>query len=176
MACITTKHGKQIIDYYDSNKKRHQVKVDGTKEDALIRLAEILKGGKKPVNTKKSFKDHGEWWLANCAKGEIKESTYEEYERVLKLHVYPSLGSRPISKITRRDMKELITALRKKGLSRSSVRNVFAPIRAMFNQLIEDGELNFNPAANIGKLNKKRDVEAEETDELDEKASMTWRK
>jgi hypothetical protein len=37
-------------------------------------------------------------------------------------------------------------------------------------QLIEDGELNFNPAANIGKLNKKRDVEAKETDELDEES------
>src|SRR5688572_9540139 len=170
MACITTKHGKQIIDYYDSNKKRHQVKVDGSKEDALIRLAEILKGGKKPVNTKKLFKDHGDWWLANCAKGEIKESTYEEYERVLKLHVYPTLGSRPVSKITRRDMKEFIAALRKKGLSRSSVRNVFAPIRAMFNQLIEDGELNFNRAANIGKLNKRRDVEAKDTDELGEES------
>jgi hypothetical protein len=103
MACITTKHGKQIIDYYDSSKKRHQVKVEGAKEDALIRLAEILKGGKKPVNTKKLFKEQAEWWLANCAKGEIKESTYEEYERVLRLHIYPSFGSRPVSKISRKE-------------------------------------------------------------------------
>jgi hypothetical protein len=40
----------------------------------------------------------------------------------------------------------------------------------MFNQLIEDDELNFNPAANIGKLNKKRDIAAQETDELDEES------
>jgi hypothetical protein len=38
----------------------------------------------------------------------------------------------------------------------------------MFNQLIEDGELNFNPAANLGKLNKKKDRDAEDIDEVRE--------
>lgn len=47
---------------------------------------------------------------------------------------------------------------------------MFAPIRAMFNQLIKDSELNFILAANIGKLNKKRDIEAKQTDELDEES------
>ena len=167
MACITTKHGKTAIDYYDENKKRHTIKFDGTKEQALIRLAEILKGGKKSVNTKTTFKEHGEWWLKNCAKGEIKESTYEEYERALKLHLYPVFGSRPMVKLTRKDMKELISSLKEK-LSRSSIRNIFAPMRSMFNQMIEDGELSFNPAANIGKLNKKKESAAEEVEEVKE--------
>jgi integrase len=168
MACITTKHGKLAIDYYDANKKRHTLKFDGTKEQAQIRLGEILKGGKQAVNTKTNFKDYGQWWLENCAKGDIKESTYEEYERALKNHLYPVFGSRPMSKLTRKEMKEFVTRKRGKGLSRSSIRNIFAPMRAMFNQLIEDGELNFNPAANLGKLNKKKDRDAEDIDEVRE--------
>jgi len=30
-----------------------------------------------------------EWRLENYAKGEIKNSTYEEYERTVKVHLYP---------------------------------------------------------------------------------------
>jgi hypothetical protein len=114
MACITSKHGKQAIDYYDANKKRHTIKFDGTKEEAQIRLGEILKGGKQAVNTKTNFKEYGKRWLENCAKGEIKESTYEEYERALKNHLYPVFGCRPMSKLTRKEIKEFVTKKRAK--------------------------------------------------------------
>ena len=43
-----------------------------------------------------------------------------------------------------------------------------APMRAMFNQMIEDEELNFNPAANIGKLNKKKESNGEEIEVVKE--------
>jgi integrase len=103
-----------------------------------------------------------------------KDSTYEEYERALTRHVYPVLGSRPMARLRRKDMKDLVSRLKKNGLSRSSIRNIFAPIRAMFNQAIEDEELNFHPAANIGKLNKnKKSAAADEVEEVDEKKVFT---
>ena len=80
-----------------------------------------------------------------------------------------------MTKIKRADVREFVTGKingkqgrNEKGLSRSSIRNILAPMRAMFNQMIEDEEFNFNPAANIGKLNKKRDGNAEDTEEVKE--------
>ncbi len=79
MACVRKWRGKWVVDWYDENKKRHIEKVEGGREDAEKRLAEVIKGGKKSPKNNQTFKEYAEWWLENCAKGEIKESTYEEY-------------------------------------------------------------------------------------------------
>ena len=63
---------KLAIHYYDANKKRHTIKIEGTKEHAQVRLGGILKEGKQSVKTKTNFKEYGQWWLENCAKEILK--------------------------------------------------------------------------------------------------------
>ncbi len=94
MACVRKWRDSWVVDWYDENKKRHIDKVEGGREDAERKLAEVIKGGKKSPTNNQTFKEYTEWWLENCAKGEIKESTYEEYESVLKNHLYPAFGSK----------------------------------------------------------------------------------
>src|SRR5262249_12976641 len=106
--------------------------------------------------TNQTFKQYGDWWLENCARDEIKESTYEEYSAVLKNHLYPIFGPKLISKVKRKDVRQLIAVKRKAGLSRSTIRNILAPMRGMYNQAIDDEELQYNPAANVGRINKRR--------------------
>ena len=118
-------------------------------------LAEILKTDER-ITSKSTFQEYGDWWLENCAKGVVAGSTYqEEYEAVLKNHVYPLLGSKPFTKINRAMIRELIAAKKKEGFSQSTIRNITAPVRGMYNQAIEDGAAYANPAARIGKLNKR---------------------
>jgi integrase len=153
MACVRIYRGKWVVDWRDENKKRHIDPVD-TEAEGHRRLAEIKESDcKAPV--KQTFKEYGEWWLENCAKGNIKDSTYEEYDRVLRIHLYPAFGSKKISKISRKMVRELIAAKKRDGLSQSSVRNILAPMRGMYNQAIEDDDVQRNPAARMGKFNKK---------------------
>lgn len=84
-----------------------------------------------------------------------KLKTYEEYERSLKVHLYPLFESRPLVKITREMVRQMIAVKKKDGLSRSTIRNILAPMRGMYNQAIEDGKAHINPAAMMGKFNKK---------------------
>jgi hypothetical protein len=58
---------------------------------------------------KKTFREYGEWWLTNCAKGNMKDSTYQEYERALKAHLYPGFGQKLIAKIKSADVREFVT-------------------------------------------------------------------
>jgi len=51
-------------------------------------------------------------------------------------------------------IRELIAAKKKEGLAQSTIRNIAAPVRGMYNQAMEDGITEKNPAARIGKLNK----------------------
>src|SRR4029453_13091601 len=156
MACVRKYRGHWVVDWRDPITKKRAIEVveEDTREAAKRRLAEILKTGEQ-VGSKATFKEYGDWWLENCAKGAIKDSTYQEYEAVLKNYVYPLLASKPFAKVNRSRIRELIAAKKKEGFSQSTIRNIMAPVRGMFNQAIEDGAAHQNPAARIGKLNKR---------------------
>jgi integrase len=155
MACIKKRRGKWVVDYRDHQGRRRWETL-GDKKSAQDRLSEILKGqGSGPiVEESRTFQEYGEWWLENVAKGSIKESTYQEYASVLKKHVYPALGTFLFVGVKRPMIRELIAAKKKEGLAQSTIRNIAAPVRGMYNQAIEDGITEKNPAARIGKLNK----------------------
>ena len=58
-------------------------------------------------------------------------------------------------KIDRKMVRELIAAKQKDKRSRSTIRNILAPMRGMYNQAIEDGDCHHNPAMRMGKFNKR---------------------
>jgi len=158
MACVRKWRGKWVVDWRDEGGKRY-IEARADKDDAEQRLAEIIKGGKKPVNNKQTFQEYAKWWLENCARGNIKDSTFDEYKAVLNNHVYPAFGSRPLAKVTRMMIREFIAQKKRADLSRSTIKNILAPVRAIYNQAIEDGVLQFNPASNVGKFNKREPEE-----------------
>ena len=155
MACVRKWRGSWVVDWRDPSGKRFIETVEGDRDAAEQRLAEIVKTGKQPASKRLTFKEYGEWWLENCAKSAVKESTYQEYEAVLKNHVCPLLGSKPFVKVNRSMIRELIAAKKKEGFSQSTIRNMMAPVRGMFFQAMEDGTAHNNPAARIGKINKR---------------------
>jgi integrase len=154
MACVKKRRGVWVVDYRDSQgRRRWETKED--KKAAQDRLAEILKGrDSNQATDTRTFEQYGNWWLENCAKGAIKASTYQEYEAVLRKHVYPVLGSMPFVEVKRPMIRELIAAKKAEGYEQSTIRNIMAPVRGMFFQAIEDGITEKNPASRIGKLNK----------------------
>ena len=155
MACVRKWRGKWVVDWRDPNGKRFIETVDGDRDAAKRRLGEVLKAGEKSASKRLTFQDYGEWWLENCARGSIKDSTYREYEAALRNHLNPVFGSKPLAKIGRKDIKELIARKKKEGFSCSTLRNILAPLRGMYNEAIENEEVHFNPASNLGKVNKK---------------------
>lgn len=76
--------------------------------------------------------EYAAWWLENCAKGSIEDSTYEEYERSLRLHVYPEIGEELFAKVSRARIRELI-AKKRNTHEPATIRNMLAPVRAMYN-------------------------------------------
>ena len=157
MACVRKWRGKWVVDWRDPRSgKRFIETVDGDRDAAKRRLGEILKAGEKSASKRLTFEAYGKWWLENCAKGSIKDSTYQEYEAAMKNHLNPVFGSKPLAKIGRKEVKELIARKKKEGLSSSTIRNILAPLRGMYNEAIENEDAHFNPASNLGKINKKQ--------------------
>ncbi len=153
MAKIRWHQKHLIIDWRDTNGKRHFERVPGNdRTTAKRRLGEILHTGEK-APTADTIKTYGDRWLES-KKGELAASTYQEYEAVLRNHIYPVLGSKLFAKVTKPQIRALITAKRDEGYDAATIRNMLAPVRGMYNQAIEDGEPVGNPAAKFGKQNR----------------------
>ena len=159
MACIRKRRGKWMIDYRDASGKRRWETIEGNRKDAEDRLAKIIASGRRVVDTKRTFQDYAEEWLEVYVRTHLKESTREHYEGIFRTHLFPALGGLLFSKITREMVKRLITDKVQAGLSWSTVKNVIVPLREIYNHAMEDGMVIANPAARIGKFNRKRNQE-----------------
>ena len=128
MACVKKRRGKWVVDWRDTKGRRHWETM-ADKEAAQLRLAKIL-SAKKVDQERRTFREYGDSWLEDV-RGTIKESSYQEYEAVLRNHVYPTLGDRPFIKVKRTEMRELIQAKKKENCAQSTIKNIIAPVRCM---------------------------------------------
>ncbi len=101
-----------------------------------------------------NFETYADRWLKDYARIECKASTAHGYEGVLAQYLRPRFGKKRLDEIKRDDVKELITDLIGKELSRNTIRNALCVIRGLFNYAIEDGLLESNPAARLGRFTR----------------------
>jgi integrase len=98
-----------------------------------------------------TFAQYSERWVLETIAPHRKPRTEEFYRRVLALHLVPVLGRLLLSEITREQVRALIASKSASGLSRLTVRNIVATLRAVLNQAVEDGALAVNPAIRFGR-------------------------
>lgn len=101
-----------------------------------------------------TFSAYADQWLKDYARMECKTSTAKGYERVIEQYLRPRFGSMHLKNVTRDDLKTMINELVEKDLSRNTIRNVLCVIRSMFNQAIESGIVESNPAARLGRFTR----------------------
>ena len=100
------------------------------------------------------FASYADQWMKDYARVECKTSTADGYESVLRQYLRPKFGAKRLAEIKRDDIKALINDLIGKGLSRNTIRNALCVIRGLFNQAIESGILESNPAARLGRFTR----------------------
>jgi len=101
-----------------------------------------------------SLTDYADRWIRQYAELNCKPSTVYGYKQVLNERIKPVLGTLPLNRITRDRMKEFLADLSSSGLSRNTLRNTICVIRGMFNHALEDGLVDNNPAAKLGRFVK----------------------
>jgi integrase len=112
-----------------------------------------------------TFKEYAETWLHGYIKGLRRQSTFERYQDVLRRYVYPTLGSRPIDKIGRGEIRELLLRLHgSRGLSRSTICLIRDVIGGPLSFALDEEMIPNNPATGITKklqLRRDRKIEIE---------------
>src|SRR3712207_2638769 len=80
-----------------------------------------------------------ERWLADSVRDTVKATTYETYERLMRLHLIPALGRIKLKNLTPTHVRGLYREKLDSGLSPTSVQRVHALLHKALKQAVHDG-------------------------------------
>jgi integrase len=146
--------GRYTVVFRDSNGRQRRRSAATLAEARALRSsvnADVARGEYRQ-SSRIRLDQYAEEWLrtyeGRTSRG-IRPETIHEYKRDLEIHTLPVLGTRRLSEIEQRDLKDLARHLSDKGLAAATVRIVMAPLRALFATAVEEGILRTNPAAGL---------------------------
>src|SRR5438132_436310 len=139
-------------------------KTVGTKLAEARRQRNLLVGqaerGELRPASRLTFAQLAASWLEGFAAlveaGERGERTLENYRYFLNGHLLPALGKRRLQEITTDDVAQLISQLRKKGLSGKTISGALIPLNRILNHAVRRGHINENPVLRLERHERPR--------------------
>lgn len=90
-----------------------------------------------------------EQWLKEKKRtSDLSEDHAKDVWRSLEMHVFPSLGSTPVTEIRPKMLKEHLTPLEEQGIL-ETLRRVISRLNEIFRFAISEELIEFNPADNL---------------------------
>jgi hypothetical protein len=78
-----------------------------------------------------------------------RPSALRDLKGILRYHVAPALGERPLAEIRRADIQAFVNGLGAERLSESRIRSVISALRALYAYAIDEHYVEFNPADSL---------------------------
>jgi integrase len=88
-------------------------------------------------------------WLAKAAKPRLRPKSYTDYEALLRLHIRPSLGNKPLGAIGPLDIQTVYARMFERGLSPRTIEYTNAVLRSAFRQAVRWKMLLDDPCINV---------------------------
>ena len=135
---------------YSEDGRRIRKKVSGRTRaevaDKLRSLRKLVDAGTVP-DDKITVKAFLERWLTHNLPGTVAESTEDDYNDTVRLHLVPALGRKRLAKLTVLDVDKLWQAKREAGYSANSIRIMRTVLRKALGQAEREGIVARNVAA-----------------------------
>jgi integrase len=136
------------VRYRDPNKKdRSKTFATKGRAEAFAAAIETDIGRGEFLDPRLGKKTLGDWaqeWLS--ARGtELKPKTSEGYESLFNSHILPTLGDTSMAQIRPLDVQQLLAGMRKRGLSRSRLRQTRQLLSMVLNAAVDNGYIARNP-------------------------------
>lgn len=94
-------------------------------------------------------------WADNYKKRRLKPTSYDRLDAVLRLYIEPEFSVYKLSEITADNCDKLLTDLRDRGLSYSTVKKVYDAMNDCFGYAVDKHELLFSPMQALSMLPKR---------------------
>src|SRR5215204_1804681 len=133
---VQTPTGPKRKTLYGKTRREVDEKLTKAKADrdgGLVFDADILKLG-----------DYLARWLNDSVKDTVKQTTYESYERLVRIHLVPAFGRMKLKNLTPTHVRGLYREKLDSGLSASSVQCIHALLHKALKQAVNDGLISRN--------------------------------
>lgn len=117
----------------------------------LKAVRERLDDGRPAKDSRVTVGDWCKTWRTTALEASDRKATTKAlYASLSKKHLEASaIASRPLDQMKATDVESLIVSLRKKGLSESTVRQIYTVLRGALDVAVRDDLLASNPAAKV---------------------------
>jgi integrase len=122
--------------------------------------------GRLPRVAATSLYQYLDRWLATAAKPRLRPKSYDDYARLLRIHIRPTLGGRPLGAINQFDIQTLYAQMLESGLSPRTIEYTNAVLQSAFRQAVRWKMLAEDPCAGVDLPRvKQREMQALNVDE-----------
>jgi integrase len=125
--------------------------VHGTRQEAQKALTALTAHHDQGLSVEPGRRRVSAWlesWLETSAKGRVSAKTFRDYSKLLRIFVFPVLGSKRLEALAPKDIRALYQAMANRGLGRTT-QYTAAVLRQALQAAVDDRHLTWNPAANI---------------------------
>lgn len=137
------KNGTQKRKYF-YGKTRNDVSAKMTEALQSLQIGSFVDTSESPT-----LKAWMHTWLWTYKKNSLKPTTFEQYETLIRIHVYPMLGNTKIADIKAEQLQQLYNDMKQKGLSAKTIHTLNTVLHAGFEQAIYNNLLNKNITEHI---------------------------
>ena len=138
---------------YDSAGKRRRRTIFGkSKQDVQDKLRGVANdvAHQRDIEPQRiKLGDYLDRWLKDAAKSRVRETTFANYERVVKNHIKPHLAGVALAKLTAFQIHGLYSCLAQAGKSAETIRLVHAVLHRALKQAVRWRLIPFNMAADV---------------------------
>ena len=100
-------------------------------------------------------------WLPDSVKDSVKQTTYESYERLARIHLVPALRRIKLKNLTPTQVRGLYREKLDSGLSASSVQRIHAHLHKALKQAVNDGLIPRNVTEAVtGPKQSRKEIQA----------------
>lgn len=146
--------------FIDHNGRRKAKKVGRDKKlalDAARKIAAKLTLGefgldRAEAKSVPTFGAYAETWIKTTIPATCKLSTLIDYRIILRRHVLPVFGKKPVTEINRLAVKKFLMDKSNSGFAPSTVTHMKNCLTGVFNLAVDDETIPANPAHKLGRV------------------------
>ena len=144
-----------VVRWTGKDGKRKSKSFSGkTEAEVRRKIREYNKKEKNEDNSQTLLKTYLINWLTNVKKGTIKGSSYDRLESTATIHVIPALGNYKICEIEPEDITGMLTDIKDRGLSYSTVKKAYDCANAVLEYAFNKRDIPVNPVALVDMLHE----------------------
>lgn len=132
--------GAVTIGRNDDGSQKRKYFYGKTRNDVTAKITEAIRELRKDcfinVSESPTLKEWMNTWLWIYKKNSLKQTTFEQYETLIRVHLYPALGNKKLTDLKQEHIQKLYNNMKKEGLSEKTIRMLNCVIHAAFEQAV----------------------------------------